>query len=321
MLVSNDNAFYAGTKSEDKFTPHAVLLTGARLALGAEADDDIMVSIRRSLSEITIPGQYIGEPYQPDYGDNFAAIVMLHELEPSRALDDVGHVFRFGGWDVAEPSSVTNAELLSAIARNLEGSPDMEVEFEIRGDVTFELTRYVGGDDQAFPDIERGRETRKVRLTGRALVPIAGEEHLTLSGTEARLDDLLDAVFTQMPDPINKLRTPAARTSMRKQLLADASRQSVSVFVAKYLQQLSEAGAAAVQDAIDAVGTDSLGAITREAVRSGSTNALNDAARAAVQNAKKEVGSASFEAVARRSVHTAVQGQMHPDTASQGRDE
>ena len=188
VLVTNDNAFYAVTGSQDRLNPHPKLMAEAASALGVEADSPELgqkVRFLRNLSELEVPHQYEGDPYDPGYDDAFALLLMNQECKTGGALDLSVRELGWRGWDFADPHIAQAAHLLHAEARRLAFTDDIEIRFEVTGDVTYSLARYEHHDD-TDPDVILEHRTRTVVMTGRAIVPTAGPQYMTIIGAEAR---------------------------------------------------------------------------------------------------------------------------------------
>ncbi|WAC50544.1 PIN domain-containing protein [Frigoribacterium sp. SL97] len=224
VLVSNDNIFYAGTKGPEMLEAHADLIEEARGRLGVNADASVNVTFARNLGEVTVPGQYVGDPFEPELDEHFASQVANIERGLGGALYTPPKAFGLHDWDVTEPGSVSDAELVSAVGRKLDGTTDVEVQFDVRVRVGYDLTRYGTVEGEPFPEVERDFEERVVRLTGKALIPEAGSQHLTLSGAEARPDDLAQSTAGPDADPFVRLKTPSARSSLWSQIWLDTQR-------------------------------------------------------------------------------------------------
>jgi hypothetical protein len=318
VLVSNDNIFYAGTKASERLEAHTELIEEARGRLGV--DDDVLVNITfaRNLSEVTVPGQYVGDPFEPELDERFASQVANIERGLGGALYTPPKAFGLHDWDVTEPGSVSDAELVSAVGRKLDGTTDVEVQFDVRVRVGYDLTRYGAVEGEPFPEVERDFEERVVRLTGKALIPEAGSQHLTLSAAEARPDDLAQSTAGPDTDPFATLKTPSARSSLWSQIWLDTQRNAA-------LWTFGPAGEQAVKDldpdkmargaaasAWVAASNVSYDAMMREARRAGahdafmtmalepkmSAQSLAEAHRAATNGVEK--GSAAAMAAAQR---------------------
>jgi hypothetical protein len=251
-FVTNDGAFFVGAKGEQKEEPHSALVAEVSHRLGLTGDEAPNFHLRRQINGLTVPGQYLGEPFSPDYGDDFALLVLQRELSLGGALGLPVSAFGWLSYDWMEPSSVANAQLLRATAQRLDGSTDIEVEFEVRGDVTFDMTTIVPNDDSDFPDLRSSQERKGVRLTGRALVPAAGVQHLTLADAEARPEDLFHTVVSRIlnreSDPIRHLRTSTARNALFHQILQDVRGGTAGDFFLRYIQANTGLLAEAMED-------------------------------------------------------------------------
>ena len=189
VLVTNDDAFYEDTKGEGRLLPHPSIMGEAAQALGLGVGSPELARrarFLRLLGELEVPHQYEGEPYKPDYGRDFALLAMTQEATVGGALDLSEKAFGWRGWDFSEPHVVQAADVLTAEARRLSSSTDVEVRFELMGDVTYKLTRYGKDRGDSFPEVVNEHRTATVVMTGRAIVPATGVEHLSLNSVEAR---------------------------------------------------------------------------------------------------------------------------------------
>ena len=220
VLVTNDNAFYADTGGEDRLRPHPELMAEAASALGIDADSpelDQNVRFLRNLSELEVPHQYEGDPYDPGYDDAFALFLMNQECKAGGALDLSVWELGWRGWDSSDPHITQGADLLHAEARRLSFTDDIEIRFEVTGDVTYVLTRYEQHDD-TDPDIILEQRTRTIIMTGRAIVPNAGPEYMTIIGAEARRFHLSGSGSDWMTGAFD---SKAAWQSINKQLTSE----------------------------------------------------------------------------------------------------